>query len=185
MPGCRGAELMKTGQQAALLAACATLACALLMAGCAREQPLPPGQLLPQSLPRPQSLPQSLPHTAIMLATPAVHPAPLPTDPLRAEALQLAATRGLLTNLIDHDAAELRFADPQWYVVCGERTAVRLRGRQVAEGEPLPAGSFMLDWSLDGACPLGPDGPLLFGPLQMLVLRDDEHGLVPLVVTQP
>lgn len=166
---------MKTVQRAALLAACAPLACALLMAGCGREQPLP----------LTQSLAQSLPQDAIAVATPAARPAPLPADPLRAEALQLAAIQALLTNLMDHDADALRFADPQWFVVCAEHTAVRLRGRQMAEGEQLPAGSFMLDWSLDGACPLGPDGPLLYGTLQMLVLRDDEHGLVPLVLAQP
>ncbi|MDZ7653621.1 MAG: hypothetical protein U5L03_14255 [Burkholderiaceae bacterium] len=63
--------------------------------------------------------------------------------------------------------------------MCAEATEVRLDGEPVEEGQRVPDGSFTLDWTLDGACPLGDGGPLLYGQVRMLVLRDDEQGLVP------
>jgi len=161
MSGRAGDDQMKTGLRWTLLAAGL-----LLAASCARQEPS-------------VALPKRTAAAAQARAT------AMPAVPLRADALQQAATHALLTSLIDSEADEPRFADPQWPIVCAERTTVLLRGQPVREGERLPAASFVLDWSLDGACPLGPDGPLLFGPLQMLVLRDDAQGLVPLVLVQP
>jgi hypothetical protein len=99
-------------------------------------------------------------------------------------ALHDRAVRALLTNLID-DGDPPRFNDPHWPIVCAEATQVLLDGAPVAEGQRVPEGSFTLDWTLDGACPLGDGGPLLYGHARMLVLRDDESGLVPLLLAQP
>jgi hypothetical protein len=98
--------------------------------------------------------------------------------------LQDTAVSALLTNLID-DGDPPRFNDPHWPILCAEATEVMLDGRPVDEGQRVPDGSFMLDWQLDGACPLGDGGPLLYGRMRMLVLRDDERGLVPLLLAQP
>jgi hypothetical protein len=94
------------------------------------------------------------------------------------------AVRALLTNLID-DGDPPRFYDPHWPILCAETTQVLLDGAPVEEGQRMPEGSFTLDWTLDGACPLGDGGPLLYGRARMLVLRDDEAGLVPLLLAQP
>jgi hypothetical protein len=98
--------------------------------------------------------------------------------------LHHAAVRALLTNLIDDDDPP-RFTDPHWPIVCAEATQVLLGGEPVKEGQRVPEGSFTLDWTLDGACPLGDGGPLLYGRARMLVLRDDDAGLVPLLVAAP
>lgn len=97
------------------------------------------------------------------------------------ERIRKAAVNALLVNLLD-DGDPTRFADPQWSVVCAQQSSVQLGGMPVRAGEPVPAGSFELDWTLHDACPLGPDGPRLFGRLRMLVVRDDAHGLVPVVI---
>jgi len=91
------------------------------------------------------------------------------------------AVRALLTNLID-DGDPPRFNDPQWPIVCAENSSVSLDGQPLTAGERVPAGSFTLAFTLDGACPLGDGGPLLFGSVRLLVVRDDEQGLVPLVL---
>jgi hypothetical protein len=98
--------------------------------------------------------------------------------------LHHAAVRALLTNLID-DGDPPRFADPNWPIVCAEATQVLLDGEPVKEGQLVPDGSFILDWTLDGACPLGDGGPLLYGRARMLVLREDETGMVPLLLGPP
>jgi hypothetical protein len=98
--------------------------------------------------------------------------------------LHKKAVRALLTNLID-DGDPPRFNDPHWPIVCAEATQVLVDGEPVEEGQRVPDGSFTLDWTLDGACPLGDGGPLLYGHARMLVLRDDEAGLVPLLLAQP
>jgi hypothetical protein len=87
----------------------------------------------------------------------------------------------LLNNLLD-DGDPPRFVDPRSPTVCGEQTSVLLRGAPVRAGDEVPAGAFELDWTLQGACPLGPDGPRLHGRLRMLVVRDDDNGLAPVVV---
>jgi hypothetical protein len=92
-----------------------------------------------------------------------------------------AALNALLVNLLDDDDPP-RFADPQWAAVCAQHASVLLDGIPVRAGEAVPARSFELDWTLHNACPLGPDGPRLFGRLRMLVVRDDVYGLVPLVI---
>lgn len=91
------------------------------------------------------------------------------------------AVRALLINLID-DGDPPRFNDPQWPIVCGEGSTVTLDDRALEGGERVPDGSFTLEFALDGACPLGDGGPLLFGTLRMLVVRDDAQGLVPVVL---
>jgi hypothetical protein len=98
--------------------------------------------------------------------------------------LMQQAVRALLTNLID-DGDPPRFNDPHWPVLCAEATQVLLDDGPVEEGRRVPDGSFTLDWTLDGACPLGSGGPLLYGRARMLVLRDDDEGLVPLLLAQP
>jgi hypothetical protein len=95
--------------------------------------------------------------------------------------LQHASLRALLHNLLD-DGDPPRFKDPQWPIVCGEQSTVTLDGRTLAGGEPVPDQDFMLDFALDGACPLGDGGPLLYGRLRMLVVHDDIDGLVPLAL---
>lgn len=98
--------------------------------------------------------------------------------------LQDKAVRALLTNLID-DGDPPRFNDPHWPILCAEATQVLLDGAPVEEGQRVPDGSFTLDWTLDGACPLGDGGPLLYGRARMLVLHDDDEGRVPLLLAQP
>ena len=97
------------------------------------------------------------------------------------ERFQRASMMALLNNLLD-DGDPPRFVDPRSPTVCGEQTSVLLRGAPVRAGDEVPAGSFELDWTLQGACPLGPDGPRLHGRLRMLVVRDDDNGLAPVVV---
>jgi hypothetical protein len=151
----------------------ALLALALLTAGC-----------------EPDPMPRAAP-AARAQASPAAAPA-RPTDHgLVVVALDGAdrdlhdkAFHALLTNLID-DGDPPRFNDPHWPILCAEATQVLLDSEPVQEGQRLPDGSFMLDWTLDGACPLGDGGPLLYGRVRMLVLRDDEQGLVPLLLAQP
>ena len=65
--------------------------------------------------------------------------------------------------------------------VCGEGSEVRVDGAPLRRGASLPAASFTLDLVLDGACPLGADRPRLTGTVRLLVVRDDEAGLVPIV----
>lgn len=91
------------------------------------------------------------------------------------------AVRALLTHLID-DGDPPHFNDPQWPIVCGEGSRVTLDGRALEGGERVPEGSFTLQFALDGACPLGAGGPLLFGTLRMRVVRDEAQGLVPVVL---
>lgn len=156
----------------AAAAACALVACAPVA-----PRGGAPAVVLASPLSSASSDADASPRTARNMA-PALldHPGP------RADA-ERAAVRALLLNLVD-DAEPPRFADPQWSVVCGERSRVWLGTREVLEGEPVPAGSFVLDWALDGACPLGPDGPLLDGALRMLVVREDERGFVPVVLAR-
>lgn len=97
------------------------------------------------------------------------------------ERLRKAAVNALLVNLLD-DGDPTKFADPHWAVVCAQQSSVQLGGVPLRMGDLVPAGSFELDWTLHDACPLGPDGPRLFGRLRMLVVRDDAHGLVPVVI---
>jgi hypothetical protein len=151
----------------------ALVALALGLAGCARDpmQPAAPAA-------RAQAAPAAAP--------------PRPSDPgLILVALDGAdrglhekAFRALLINLVD-DGDPPRFADPNWPIVCAEATQVLVDGEPVEQGQRVPDGSFTLDWTLDGACPLGDGGPLLYGRARMLVLRDDEQGLVPLLLAQP
>ena len=97
------------------------------------------------------------------------------------ERFQRASMMALLNNLLD-DGDPPRFVDPRSPTVCGEQTSVLLHGVPVRAGDEVPAGAFELDWTLQGACPLGPDGPRLHGKLRMLVVRDDSAGLAPVPV---
>ena len=98
-------------------------------------------------------------------------------------ARQRMAVQALVTNLLD-DADPPRFADTDQPLVCGEGSIVYVNGVPLEPGAVVPAASFMLDFQLSGACPLGIAGPRLSGPVQMVVVRDDEHGLVPVVLGQ-
>lgn len=104
-----------------------------------------------------------------------------PRHPSVPDETQQRAIGALLIHLIDEEPPLLRWRDPQLPIVCGEGTSVRVNGQPVVEGDEVPVTSFTLDWQLAVACPLGANGPILSGPLQMIVVRDDEFGLVPLV----
>ena len=101
----------------------------------------------------------------------------------RTLARQRMALDALLTNLLD-DAEPPRFADISQPLVCGDGSTVLVNGKPLAVGADLPAASFTLDFQLSGACPLGIAGPRLSGPVQMVVVRDDDAGLVPVVLEQ-
>lgn len=137
----------------------------------------------------PSSVPSSAPVDAPRRASAEATNAPRPIDhgltlvalDDAGPRLQQVSLRALLYNLID-DGDPPRFNDPQWPVVCGEQSSVRLDGRALEGGERVPDHDFTLDFRLDGACPLGEGGPLLFGRLHMLVVHDDVDGLVPVVL---
>jgi hypothetical protein len=91
-----------------------------------------------------------------------------------------AAARALLTNALSDDEP------PRWNalehpLLCTAGSTVTVDGTPLQPGAAVPLGSFRLDWQLNGACPLGPDGPHLYGALSMIVMRDDEFGLIPLI----
>jgi len=151
----------------------ALVALVLGPAGCARD-PIQPAAPAARAEPAPAAAPPRTTHPGLLLV--ALDGAD--------RALREKAVRALLTNLID-DGEPPRFVDPHWPIVCAEATQVLVNGEPVEEGQRVPDGSFTLDWTLDGACPLGDGGPLLYGRARMLVLRDDEDGLVPLLLTQP
>lgn len=151
----------------------ALLALALGLAGCARD-PIQPAATAARAQAAPAAAPtRPIDHGLVLVALDGAD-----------HALHENAVRALLTNLID-DGDPPRFNDPHWPIVCAEATQVLLDGVPVEEGQRVPDGSFTLDWTLDGACPLGDGGPLLYGRARMLVLRDDEAGLVPLLLRQP
>ena len=104
---------------------------------------------------------------------------------VRLEAKRLRwATHALLNNLVDDDQ-QPRWTDLAQHVVCGAGQQVLVNGEPLRIGDRLPAASFQLEFRLDNACPLGADGPRLSGLVQMVVLRDDEEGIVPLIVAPP
>lgn len=84
----------------------------------------------------------------------------------------------LLVDLIDIEGDVPRWHAYDYSMICGEGTTLFVDGMPLEPGAPVPMASFDLDGSFDGACPLGVDGPRLFGPLRMTVYRDDEYGLV-------
>jgi hypothetical protein len=151
----------------------ALVALALSLAGCARD-PIQPGAPTARAQAAPAAAPTQPTHPGLVLVA-------LDGADRR---LHEKAFQALLTNLID-DGDPPRFNDPHWPILCAEATQVLLDGAPVEEGQRVPDGSFMLDWTLDGACPLGDGGPLLYGRARMLVLHDDEDGLVPLLLAQP
>ncbi len=104
-------------------------------------------------------------------------------DDARAVARRELAVQALLTNLID-DADPPRFADTDQPLVCGQGSTVHVNGAPLEPGAVIPAAGFTLDFQLAGACPLGIAGPRLSGPVHMVVVRDDEAGLVPVVLAQ-
>jgi len=104
-------------------------------------------------------------------------------DDARAVARRELAVQALLTNLLD-DADPPRFADPDQPLVCGSGSTVHVDGAPLVPGAVIPAAGFTLDFQLAAACPLGIAGPRLSGPVHMVVVRDDEAGLVPVVLAQ-
>ena len=120
------------------------------------------------------------------IATSAAHTAAsasLLIDDARAVARRELAVQALLTNLID-DADPPRFTDVAQPLVCGDGSTVHVNGKPLESGAVIPAASFTLHFELAGACPLGVAGPRLSGPGAMLVVRDDEQGLVPVVLAR-
>jgi hypothetical protein len=113
---------------------------------------------------------------------PAAPPAPLsaaqPLDVAGAvsHALGRHAVNALVIPLLD-DAEPPRFTQVALPLMCARDGDVSLDGAPLAEGAVAPAGSFTLRWRLDDACPFGPEGPLLRGEVDVLVLRDDAAGL--------
>jgi hypothetical protein len=101
----------------------------------------------------------------------------------RASARRQMALDALLVNLLD-DAEPPRFADVAQPLVCGDGSTVLVNGKPLEAGAELPVASFTLDFQLAGACPLGIAGPRLSGPVTMVVVRDDDAGLVPVVLGQ-
>ena len=89
----------------------------------------------------------------------------------------------LFTNLLDDDEPP-RWAEPDSPVTCSDGTDVRVDGAPLRPGARLPATDFTIDLRLDGACPLGHDGPRLWGAVRLLVVRDDDAGLVSVVLQQ-
>ncbi len=79
------------------------------------------------------------------------------------------------------DGEITRFADVHVGPLCGDATEVHADGRPVIPGTDLPPGAFTLQWSLGLFCPFGVDGPALDGRVDVLVFRDDEHGMQALV----
>ena len=101
-------------------------------------------------------------------------------DAKRDAAHRKHAVQALLTNLLD-DAELPAFSVVDPALVCGEDSTVHVDGRPVESFVRAPLSSFTLDWQLAGMCPLGPDGPRLWGALRMIVVRDDDEGIVPVV----
>lgn len=94
--------------------------------------------------------------------------------------LQEHAVRALLINLLD-DSDLPRWNNPVQPLLCGEESAVWVDGAPLVVGVEAPLASFVLEFQLDGACPLGPQGPQLWGRITLVVLRDDDAGWVPLL----
>lgn len=91
------------------------------------------------------------------------------------------AVAALLINLTDDEFPVPRWNDPGLPLVCGLGTRGWVDDAPLVPGELMPMASFKLELILDSACPMSPDGPRLSGRLSMVVVRDDELGLVPLV----
>lgn len=153
--------------QNAGLAACTGAACkawaaalsAIALAGCQPQAALMAGQVLESR------------------ARPALSHGPT-VETLRL--LQQHAFSALVVPVLD-DGDITRFADVHIGPLCGDATEVHADGRPVIPGTDLPPGAFTLQWSLGLFCPFGVDGPALDGRVDVLVFRDDEHGMQALV----
>jgi hypothetical protein len=98
---------------------------------------------------------------------------------------QHMAVHALLATLIDSEGDTPHFTiEPDSPLICAEASTVRVNGAPLEPGAEVPLSAFLLDFELYGACPLGPSGPRLDGPLEMLVVHDDEFGLEPVVIAR-
>jgi hypothetical protein len=105
------------------------------------------------------------------------------TDPAVAvsHALGRHVVNGLVVPLLD-DAEPPRFTSIALPLLCAREGDVTVNGAPLREGADVPAGSFTLRWQLDDTCPFGPEGPLLRGEVEVLVLLDDAFGLQAVVL---
>lgn len=95
-----------------------------------------------------------------------------------AAALDLhARVAALFVDPFVDDSDPPRFTEARRGLVCADHSRARVDGRALVEGDLVPPGAFVLQWDLDLYCPYGSSGPLLSGRAEVLVFRDDEHGL--------
>ena len=95
-----------------------------------------------------------------------------------------STTDALLNNALDDDQPQ-RWIELSTELVCSEGSLALVDGEPMRIGERVPATSFLLEFRLDNACPLGVEGPRLSGVVQMFVVPDDDAGLVPVVLASP
>jgi hypothetical protein len=79
----------------------------------------------------------------------------------------------LLAPALDANAVPLRWVDPRPAMHCGPGSTVRVNGRTLRAGEPVPETPFELDWWADGCRPFGAAGPRFDGGVKLTVFRED------------
>ncbi len=117
---------------------------------------------------------------AVASPTMAERPRPQASTLRRLESFAFSA---FVVPVLD-DGDVTRFADPRIGPLCGEDTDVQVDGHPLQPGAAVPAGAFVLDWSMQMFCPFGPDQIALDGRTRVLVFRDDEHGMEAIVLPQ-
>lgn len=75
------------------------------------------------------------------------------------------------------DSDPPRFTTVLRPLLCADHSTLSMNGRAIADDEPVPAGEFTLQWDMDMFCPFGVAGPLVSGRIEVVVVRDDTHGL--------
>lgn len=97
-------------------------------------------------------------------------------DTVVTAALQRHAVAAFVQPFID-DSDPPRFTTTLRPLLCANHSSMSMDGRQIVDGDPVPLGAFTLQWDMDLYCPFGVAGPLLSGRVEVVVFRDDTHGL--------
>lgn len=124
-------------------------------------------------------LPAGCQKPANRASTDALAAVSVPTVPLDydlAAGLRARAAALFVDPMLD-DSDPQRFTDANRVLVCADHSQVMVNGRPVVDGDLVPPGAFVMQWDMDLYCPFGTSGPLLNGRAEVLVFRDDEHGL--------
>jgi hypothetical protein len=117
------------------------------------------------------------------VSLPAGPPAPhaAPDAPLPA-ALHAFALNALLVPLLD-DAVPPRWTDVSIAYGCAPGTHVLVNGQPLVDGQPMPATTFTVQWTMNRCQPLGPDAVELSGRVDLQVFHEDD-GLSAIVTPQ-